>query len=393
MEKNDTQNLPEHIVTYLCGRGISLQTLNQFNIAYDERNERIIIPVTGTREFYDYGGDDGDSNSSGTNDTGNTSGGDDTGSTGGDDNSNRTDSIRRAIGGTVGTLFNKYRRDPASVHNAGGPKYTYDSGSKAYLFGIHSILPSGPVVVCEGELDVLLLNTLGYSAVSSTGGCGTFRSWWGDALRDREVVIVFDHDEAGYRGALKVQGFIPHARIAWLPDFVGDHGDITDYFLRQGTKEKFDQLLAEAKQYPMPGEDEQFTTDECKANIALAEQARRSLADRCQDTDPVDIYIELMTRMYKDQQVVKKKGPISDAMMNDIERAKSVPIDSLIRFDRGRKAKSLWKKDERTPSMHYYPKSNRVKCFATGNHGDAIDVVMLRDNVTFKEAVDYLLNK
>lgn len=73
----------------------------------------------------------------------------------------------------------------------------------------------------------------------------------------------------------------------------------------------------------------------------------------------------------------------------DVERARQVPIDSLIEFNRANFAKCLWH-SERTPSMKYYPKDNRVYCFGCNKRGDVIDVMMSITNSSFKEAVQKL---
>jgi hypothetical protein len=74
----------------------------------------------------------------------------------------------------------------------------------------------------------------------------------------------------------------------------------------------------------------------------------------------------------------------------DKDRAKIQPIDDFVTF-RNNTAKCLWHKDI-TPSLHYYPKTNSVFCFACGKYGDVIDVVMALRNCDFKEAVNFLNN-
>lgn len=74
----------------------------------------------------------------------------------------------------------------------------------------------------------------------------------------------------------------------------------------------------------------------------------------------------------------------------DGHRAKQVPISNFIEFKRG-VAKSLWQPNERTPSMHYYEEENRVWCFATNQGGDVIDVIQYKYNLSFKDAVIFIL--
>ncbi len=98
-------------------------------------------------------------------------------------------------------LFNKYRRDPEL---ALGPKYTYDSGSTMALYCHDLILRAPRIVICEGEFDALLLQQMGFPAVTSTGGAGSFREEWVKDFINKDIYIVFDNDAAGLRGATRI---------------------------------------------------------------------------------------------------------------------------------------------------------------------------------------------
>ena len=69
----------------------------------------------------------------------------------------------------------------------------------------------------------------------------------------------------------------------------------------------------------------------------------------------------------------------------DIERAKAVPISSLVRFVR-HTAQCLWHTDN-NPSLYLYEKENRVNCFSCGRNEDAIGVYMALNGVDFATAV------
>jgi len=73
-----------------------------------------------------------------------------------------------------------------------------------------------------------------------------------------------------------------------------------------------------------------------------------------------------------------------------VDRVKSVPISNFIKFNRGKSAISIWNPTEKTPSMHYYSKDNRVHCFSSGKHGDVIDVIQQMHGLSFVDAVRYL---
>ena len=85
------------------------------------------------------------------------------------------------------------------------------------------------------------------------------------------------------------------------------------------------------------------------------------------------------------------KGEIGDA---EIAKAKEYPISELIEFRHDGKAKCLWHGPEKTPSLQYYPKENRIYCFSCNGKGwDSVDVVMNQEGVSFVEAVKILIGK
>lgn len=98
----------------------------------------------------------------------------------------------------------------------------------------------------------------------------------------------------------------------------------------------------------------------------------------------IDISIETLLEMKKKYSHKKKKNNEID-----IGSIKQIPIDRYISFNQSGKAKCLWHA-EKNPSMHYYKKSNKVKCFGCGKHADVIDVVMELNKCTFKEAIKIL---
>jgi len=74
-----------------------------------------------------------------------------------------------------------------------------------------------------------------------------------------------------------------------------------------------------------------------------------------------------------------------------LEQARTYPIDRLIRFTH-LKAKCIWHNDK-TPSMHYYKKKNKVYCFSCKKGGDVLDVVMQQRGCDLREAISFLSNE
>lgn len=82
----------------------------------------------------------------------------------------------------------------------------------------------------------------------------------------------------------------------------------------------------------------------------------------------------------------KPKDGITDEM---IERARDVPIETLIEFDRNGKALA-WCHDDKTPSLTWFKKGNRATCFVCDRRWNSIDICMDRDGLSFAQAVKQL---
>lgn len=71
-----------------------------------------------------------------------------------------------------------------------------------------------------------------------------------------------------------------------------------------------------------------------------------------------------------------------------IEELKTIPISEFLEFRNGF-AHCIWH-DEKSPSMKYYPKDNRVHCFSCSKGGDVLDVVQKLMGKSLPEAIRYL---
>lgn len=63
---------------------------------------------------------------------------------------------------------------------------------------------AGPLWLCEGEPDCLCALSHGLNAITATGGAGTWRDEWAARFQGQEVVIAYDADLAGIKGALNL---------------------------------------------------------------------------------------------------------------------------------------------------------------------------------------------
>ena len=80
-----------------------------------------------------------------------------------------------------------------------------ESGAEPCLFGWHLVSPKArQVVICEGEIDAMTLRQFGFDALSPNAGAGNFQwleSDWDRLAQFSDIVIAFDADEAGQKGA------------------------------------------------------------------------------------------------------------------------------------------------------------------------------------------------
>lgn len=291
-------------------------------------------------------------------------------------------------------LFNKYRRDPESEE---GPKYTYDAGGTAQLFGLHKVKDHKQIIVGEGEGDMLCLWSHGFAAITSTGGAGTFSPNWVSQLLDKEVVVCMDNDDAGIKGALNIQHKIPFARIVWLPKQFGLK-DVTDY-LGQYKVSDLQALIDRARSYPLPALHE----PEFKSKRELKEEMDREKKIIGEIMEMIRIerqkfytpaHLELLLGLWNKRREQHLRAwkfwnrPRVDNE-NKIIAAKRIPISGMIQFNREGFAKCVWHQDGH-PSMYYYKEANKVYCFSCSKGGDSIDVVQALKSCSLNEALDYL---
>lgn len=134
-------------------------------------------------------------------------------------------------------------------------------GSKVSLYPPGVIKEGLPyVIIAEGEFKALLLNQLGFQAVSGTGGANTWKPEWNAFFANHSVVIAYDADEHGRSGTEKVtynlKGIAKSVNIIQWPSYMDskDKKDVTDFFITLGkTKEDFQRLIDDAKETQIRG--------------------------------------------------------------------------------------------------------------------------------------------
>lgn len=129
---------------------------------------------------------------------------------------------------------------------------------KTKLFPAPATWGADPVILCEGEKDTLAAISHGFNAVTQTAGVGTWDSArFNRFFAGRKVIIAYDHDDAGRKGADKVAAALAPvadsvAIIRW-PSFMKEKQDVCDWFITHGkTAEEFKELLLDAARVEKP---------------------------------------------------------------------------------------------------------------------------------------------
>lgn len=141
-------------------------------------------------------------------------------------------------GDTVYAVF-PYIRDGELVNikyrNLGNKKdMRQEKDAEPCLFGWHLIDPKArTVAICEGEIDAMTLHQFGIPALSVNAGAGNHQwieSDWDRLQRFSEILVAFDSDEAGDKGAHEVIRRLGNERCKRLTFPAKDAND----YLQQG---------------------------------------------------------------------------------------------------------------------------------------------------------------
>ena len=163
-------------------RGLTLATIDKYELGYDDGLDRYVLPVRNARRQL-------------------------------------VNFRRYSPGATANKMVN------AAGH-----------GSPARLYPLPLPLPpSGSVLVVEGEWDALLARQHLLPAVTGTEGT-TWEDSWTRWLAGREVAFAFDCDKAGREGAAKAAAKVAKvaAAVKVIDLGLGDKEDVSDWFLKYG---------------------------------------------------------------------------------------------------------------------------------------------------------------
>ena len=125
------------------------------------------------------------------------------------------------------------------THPRDGQKYKHVRGGRQALYLADTMANDMPVVVCEGELDALLLlqhirNISSVVTLASATGDLNLATWGIYLLRPSSFILAQDRDEAGEKGAQKMNWLHNSIRLR-IPALREGDKDITDYYKSGGS--------------------------------------------------------------------------------------------------------------------------------------------------------------
>lgn len=125
------------------------------------------------------------------------------------------------------------KRRKSNIDDGIDAKYVSVTGSRSGIFNADILNSTESVVICEGEIDAMLLEQWGFPAVTPTAGAGTWKESWVSLFSSvRNIWIMFDNDDAGRTGAMKIKGMLRRAKIVNYPAGIKDCGELFDQYER-----------------------------------------------------------------------------------------------------------------------------------------------------------------
>jgi len=136
-------------------------------------------------------------------------------------------------------------------------------------------------MIVEGEKDVENLRRMGFTATTSPMGAGKWKASYNKYLKNKEVILIPDHDQPGYQHCQKIgqslRGIAGNIKWLDLPD-LEEKEDISDWIEKGNTKEKLLQLIKEAPDFIFEKYDER-ESNEKPINIILKDRTKSIVPD------------------------------------------------------------------------------------------------------------------
>lgn len=145
----------------------------------------------------------------------------------------------------------------STAHNPQMGKYNRDKGSTSGFLTPYSLLNKQTIIIVEGEKDMLTMLSQGIPAVSIVGGARTKPYMVQKELEGKDIVIIYDCDQAGRDGAEDLTHWLYEQGVNSVRNVdlgLGSNGeDVNDWF--QKFKLSKQELLNLIKNTPVEDSD------------------------------------------------------------------------------------------------------------------------------------------
>lgn len=190
-------------------------------------------------------------------------------------------------------LFQVMRFEPKAFRQRrpdgrGGWTYSLDNVRRVLYCQpevIEAVALGKTIFIVEGEKDVECLRSLGIATTCNAGGAGKWRTEYSDTLRDADVVILPDNDEAGRKHATQVADSLAaiarRVLVLELPGLAAK-GDVSDWIAEGNTADQLNALVDDAPE-----------VDECLTRHI--EKSRELLVENSADQEAKSLRFRLLT--------------------------------------------------------------------------------------------------
>lgn len=114
-------------------------------------------------------------------------------------------------------------------------KYNRDHGSVSGFLTPYKLMDKETIIIVEGEKDMLTMLSNKIPAVSIVGGANTLPYMMQRELKDKNVVIIYDCDDAGREGALNLVHWLYSIGVKSVKNVdlgLANKEDINDWFVK-----------------------------------------------------------------------------------------------------------------------------------------------------------------
>jgi hypothetical protein len=114
---------------------------------------------------------------------------------------------------------------------------------------LSDIDPDSTLLICEGEKDAVSASCYGFPAITFTSGANGIPKDTSALDQYNNIVICYDADESGQKGAYKLANHLYHAERNIKILELDDNMDITDFFAAGNDAIKLNMLIHDAKRF------------------------------------------------------------------------------------------------------------------------------------------------